>query len=193
MIDRHSQGQRPASNGQYSLSRPFTTSQYLSKKGKAPKDTPVPDNQRQRKEDAEIDPYDYSELQAGIDKAVVRLKDAMTKTRSAGRISSDMIENLAMEMNVKNEPGHSGQSRKESGRLSDYATVVPKGGRLMQVYISEEAVRSSSPHLSMSALMIFPAHQTHLVCHTSFLSLPHASTRRPEPTSSERTRPAGDR
>jgi hypothetical protein len=126
--------------------RPFTTSSVLSKKGKAPKDAPpVPDNASERGRRAEIDPYDYTELEAGIAKAIVRLKDALTKTRSAGRISPETIENLPVQLNIKHESGASGKDRKESGRLGDYATVVPKGGRVMQVFVAEESVRPFLP------------------------------------------------
>jgi hypothetical protein len=127
----------------YSLSTPFrqfATSPLLAKKGKAPKDTPVPDNTSEKGRKSEIDPYDYTELESGISKAIVRLKEALTKTRSAGRISPEMIENLPVQLNIKRDPGASGKDHKESGRLDDYATVVPKGGRAMQVFVAEGSV-----------------------------------------------------
>lgn len=136
--------------------RPFTTSSVLSKKGKPPKDAPpVPDNASERGRRAEIDPYDYTELEAGIAKAIVRLKDALTKTRSAGRISPETIENLPVQLNIKHESGASGKDgkdRKESGRLGDYATVVPKGGRVMQVFVAEESVRPFPPSTASPCL-----------------------------------------
>ena len=122
-------------------SRRFTTSSVLWRKGKAPKDAPLPDNASEKGRRSEIDPYDYSELESGILKAIVRLKDALTKTRSAGRISSEIIENLPLQLNIKRDPGMSGKDHKERGRLGDYATVVPKGGRVMQVFVAEESVR----------------------------------------------------
>lgn len=120
--------------------RHFATSLPLSKKGKAPKDVPVPDSTSEKAGRLEIDPYDYSELESGISKAIVRLREALTKTRSAGRISPDTIENLTVQVNIKHDPGASGKGHKESGRLADYATVVPKGGRMMQVFVADESV-----------------------------------------------------
>ena len=122
------------------LARQFTTSNALSKKAKAHKDAPVPDNASEKGRRAEVDPYDHSALESGISKAIERLKEALTKTRSAGRISPETIENLPVEINIKRDPGASGMGHKESGRLGDYATVVPKGGRVMQVFVAEESV-----------------------------------------------------
>ena len=132
---------RPSPTFLLTPSRHFNFSSALSKKGKAPKDAPVPDNAAERGRRSEIDPFDYSELESGISKAMVRLKEALTKTRSAGRISPETIENLPVQLNVERDPGTSGkESQKESGRLGDYATVVPKGGRTMQVFVAEENV-----------------------------------------------------
>lgn len=131
-------------------SRPFSsTSTHLKKSSSNPKsarktphiDSPtvdrhIPDNKATRNKDAEPDPYDQSELQAGIDKAITRLKAALTKTRDAGRVSTEMLEALPVEVNVK---GTSGTAHKEHTRLGDLASVVPKGGRTMQVFASQEA------------------------------------------------------
>jgi ribosome recycling factor len=108
-----------------------TTPTPLKKKDKGKKasdDTPVPDNKAQRNRDAEIDPYDYSTLQAGIDKAIERLKDALSKTRNAGRVSSENIEDLRVELSKGGK----------KVRLGDIAAVVPKGGRTMQVFCGED-------------------------------------------------------
>ena len=140
-------------------SRHFTTSSALSKKGKAPKDAPVPDNAAEKARKSEIDPYDYTELESGISKAIARLKEALMKTRSAGRISPEMIENLPVQMNIKGDPGASGKNHKESGRLGDYATVVPKGGRVMQIFVAEESVRLLLLP-SQSALTPYPSYST---------------------------------
>ena len=126
--------------------RDLTTTAHLFKKGahksaSAPKSTPIPDNNAQRNRDAEADPYDYSDLEAGITHAVEKLKDALQKTRSAGRISPETLEGLPVQLNVKRDPKSSGQNHKENVRLGDVATVVPKGARLMQIYVAEEAVR----------------------------------------------------
>lgn len=110
-------------------------------------DTPVPDNKAQRNRDAEIDPYDYSTLQAGIDKAVERLKDALSKTRNAGRVSSETIEDLRVEL----EKGG------KKVRLGDVAAVVPKGGRTMQVFCGEEGqIRAIKTAIQSSPFSLTP-------------------------------------
>ena len=128
-------------NSPFVLARQFATSNALAKKGKPNKDVPVPDNASEKSRRSEVDPYDYSVLESGISKAIERLKEALTKTRSAGRISPETIENLPVEINIKRDPGASGRDHKESGRLGDFATVVPKGGRVMQVFVAEDSVR----------------------------------------------------
>ena len=132
-------------------SRSFVSSTRALKKSsanpksskKAPKTGPpdverhVPDNQATRSRDAEIDPYDHSELQAGIDRALARLHDALSRTRDAGRVSPEMLESLPVELPVKDTPG--GSTHKETARLGDVASVVPKGGRSLQIYAAEAA------------------------------------------------------
>ena len=150
-----------------SSSRPFTTSPLLPSKkshkspdkhhqksdhpssSPSPSGTPVPDNAAQRKRDAELDPYDYADLETGIARAVERLKEALTKVRGAGRISPEIIEGLPVQINVKQ--GAEG-GRKESRRLGDYATVVPKGGRVMQIFVAEEGVSFPPGSLSLSPI-----------------------------------------
>jgi ribosome recycling factor len=127
-----------------------TTSTCLKKGGKGGKatsDTPILDNKPQRKRDAEIDPYDHSTLQAGIDKAIERLKDALSKTRNAGRVSSDTVEDLRVEL----EKGG------KKVRLGDIAAVVPKGGRTMQVFCGEEGqVRAIKTAIQASPFSLTP-------------------------------------
>ena len=147
----------PTTNRLTPPSRGFTTSSKLAKKGKASRDVSVPDNEAERGRNAELDPYDYSELESGITKAIEKLKEALTKTRSAGRISPEIIENLPVQLNIKHDSERSGQNKKEHGRIGDYATVVPKSGRMMQVFVSEEAVRL---HLSSFQQSITTADQT---------------------------------
>jgi ribosome recycling factor len=162
-----------------SLSTPFrhfTTSSAFWKKIKGPKDAPVPDNASEKGRRSEIDPYDYTELESGISKALGRLKEALTKTRSAGRISPETIENLPVQLNIKHDPGASGKDHKESGRLGDYATVVPKGGRVMQVFVAEESVRLCTSPIRASQSMLTP---TFFLQHlkpisSAILSSPHS-------------------
>lgn len=104
----------------------------------------VPNNKATKKRDEEIDPYDHSELEAGIASAVARLKDALSKTKDAGRVSPDMVEALPVELNIKHpdqsKPKGKGESaHHERAKLGDIASVVPKGGRMLQVFAAEEA------------------------------------------------------
>lgn len=87
-----------------------------------------------------MDAYDYSELQSAIDGAVARLKDALSKSKDAGRVSAEMIEALPVDLSVK----EGGAAQKERTKVGDLASVVPKGGRMMQIFCAEEAVSSIS-------------------------------------------------
>lgn len=138
--------------------RPFSISFTQLKKSSASKkssrkspevgasdvDERVPDNAVTRNKDAEVDPYDYSQLEGGIASAVARLKDSLAKTRDAGRVTPDMLEALPVELNIKHpdqsKPKGKGESpHHERTKLGDIASVVPKGGRMMQVFAAEEA------------------------------------------------------
>ena len=102
----------------------------------------IPNNAATRARDAEPDPYDHSLLQAGIDKAITRLQSALTKTRDAGRVSTEMLEALPVELtlNKNTDTAAAGKpAHKETIRLGDIASVVPKGGRAMQIFAAEEA------------------------------------------------------
>lgn len=103
----------------------------------------IPDNKATRSRDDEIDPYDHSELEGSIAQAVARLKDALTKTRDAGRVTPDMLEALPVELNIKHpdqsKPKGKGETaHHERAKLGDIASVVPKGGRMLQVFAAEE-------------------------------------------------------
>lgn len=107
-------------------------------------DEHVPDNKATKDRDAEVDPYDYSDLDAGIASAVAKLRDAIAKTRDAGRVTPDMLEALPVELNVKHpdqsKPKGKGEApHHERTKLGDIASVVPKGGRMLQVFAAEEA------------------------------------------------------
>lgn len=106
-------------------------------------DEHIPDNKTTKNKDEEVDPYDHSELERGISQAVARLKDALTKTKDAGRVTSTMLETLEVELNIKHpdQSKHKGKSEAphhERARLGDIASVVPKGGRMLQVFAAEE-------------------------------------------------------
>ncbi|KIW23524.1 uncharacterized protein PV07_11716 [Cladophialophora immunda] len=102
-------------------------------------DVHIPDNKATRNRDSEIDPYDFSELEAGIAKAVARLKEALVKTKDAGRVTPQMIEALPVEINVKGAETGRGSPHKEKAKVGDLASVVAKGGRSVQIFCAEEA------------------------------------------------------
>jgi len=125
------------------------------------RDTHIPDNAATRNRDREIDPYDFTELNAGIAKAIARLKDALVKTRDAGRITPEMIESFPVELNVKGAAAHGSKPHHERQRLGDIASVVQKGGRMVQVYCSEEAhVKPISSAIQASQHSLVPQHDT---------------------------------
>lgn len=136
--------------------RRFSTSALLGKKSSASakagrkshegtaaknKHEQVPDNAATKDRDGEMDPYDFTELKEGMARAVERLRDALVKTRDAGRITADMVEALPVEVNVKGKETHGGRAHHERTTLGQLASVVQKGGRMLQVYCAEEAVR----------------------------------------------------
>ena len=126
--------------------------------------THIPDNKATRNKDSEIDPYDFTNLQVGIDTAITRLKAALTKTRDAGRVSTSDLESLPVEINTKtsHQPSHthSGQppTTKQTSRLGDIASVAPKGGRTLQVFAaSEEHVKPLISAIQASPYSLTPA------------------------------------
>jgi len=172
--------------------RTFTTTpNFLKKKDKSKKnakfassdDTPDDDGQVSvNRADAEVpDPYDFSELEAGIGKALGRLKDALGKTRNAGRVSVEMIEGLGVELrDAGGGKGAGGGVHRV--KLGDIATVVPKGGRMVQLYAQEEGVSLSlSIFLPCSSLPLTLAPQQHIKPLTaSILSSPYSLTPGPD-------------
>ncbi len=129
----------------------FSTTSYHYKKG-APKGKKsvstsntehIPDNKAQTNRDREIDPYDFSDLEAKIKHQADWLRESLQKLRTGGRLSAETIEGLHVEIK-HGLGGEGGQGKKmEKLRLGDLATVVPRGGRLMGVMVNEEAVRLS--------------------------------------------------
>lgn len=100
----------------------------------------IPDNAAEREREHEIDPYDFSDLNNKIAKAIQRLKDGLLKTRDAGRVTPQMVEGLPVEINVKGHDAHGAPPHKERMKIGDLASVTPRGGRMMQVFCAEQAV-----------------------------------------------------
>ncbi|KAH8433607.1 ribosome-recycling factor [Aspergillus melleus] len=75
------------------------------------------------------DPSDLSQLQEGIVAAVSRLKDELSKLRMGGRLGTDAIESLRVQIS---------KGSKDKVKLGDLAQVFPKSGRLVAILVSEE-------------------------------------------------------
>ncbi|KAE8390666.1 ribosome recycling factor domain-containing protein [Aspergillus alliaceus] len=81
------------------------------------------------------DPYDFTQLHDGIADAVSRLKDDLSKLRVGGRLNTEAIEALRVQLSKSSK---SSKSSKETVKLGELAQVVPKGGRMVTVLASEE-------------------------------------------------------
>ena len=77
------------------------------------------------------DPFDFSILEAGIEKSLDRLKNDLSKLRTGGRFNPEMLENLRVQLS---------KDSKATERLGDLAQVLPKGGRSLMVLVGENDV-----------------------------------------------------
>lgn len=120
-----------------SVPRPryFTNTVLLSKKKDKSKASPAPEPEPKGSKNAATsdDPEDLSVVQNGIANAVSRLKDDLSKLRAGGRFNTGAFESLRVHLK---EP-------KETVKLGELAQVVPRGGRMTTVLVSEEDVSRS--------------------------------------------------
>ncbi|KAL6239426.1 hypothetical protein BDW75DRAFT_227302 [Aspergillus navahoensis] len=99
------------------------------------------------------DPLDLTQLELGIATAVSRLKDELSKLRMGGRLSSETIESLRVQLS---------KAGKETVKLGELAQVVPKGGRMVAVLVSEESyVKPISSAILASNLSLTPQQDPH--------------------------------
>lgn len=95
---------------------------------------------RNQKQDAEDrseqtvadDPYDFSSLEAGIKKALEKLKNDLSKLRTGGRFNPEVLENVKV---------HLTKDSKSTIKLGELAQVLPKGGRMVTVLVGDKEVR----------------------------------------------------
>lgn len=80
------------------------------------------------------DPNDFSALEAGIQKALTKLQDDLSKLRTGGRFNPELLEGVRVQLKKDN---------KQSIRLGDLAQVVPKGGKSIVVLVGEADVSKS--------------------------------------------------
>ncbi|TVY65536.1 Ribosome-recycling factor [Lachnellula suecica] len=88
---------------------------------------------REREETARTDistdnPFDFGDLEKGIEKAIEKLKNDLSKLRTGGRFNPEVLENLRV--------GIKGEGKKME-RLGDLAQVLPKG-RVVMVLVGEK-------------------------------------------------------
>jgi ribosome recycling factor len=77
------------------------------------------------------DPFDFSTLEAGIQKSLDKLKNDLLKLRTGGRFNSETLENVRVQLS---------KDSKATERLGDLAQVLPKGGRSLMVLVGEKDV-----------------------------------------------------
>lgn len=136
-----------------------TTAPHLKKgapKAQKKKNTAnlLPERERER-EISEIDPDDFADLEAKLQHQVDWLRERLGKlirsgSGSGGRLGAETIEDLYVQVKKK-KPQHGGgrssgggggegEGKGEGVRLGELATVVPRGGRFMDVLVNEEEV-----------------------------------------------------
>ncbi|KAI9880145.1 MAG: hypothetical protein M1830_005174 [Pleopsidium flavum] len=97
---------------------------------------------------ADVDPFDFTQLEAGIQKAIDKLKDELSKLRAGGRFNPEILEALRVQL-VKGS--------KETVRLGELAQIVPKGGRAVIVMVGEkDHVKSITSTIQTSNLSLTP-------------------------------------
>ena len=113
-----------------------------------------------RSEAAANDPFDFTNLDAGIAHAIEKLKDELSKLKPGGRFNPDLLEGLRVQLE---------KGSKDTVKLGDLAQVVPRSGRSIAVLIGEAEVRVlTSP---LSGPQIFPSPKR---IHTAFPSRPQS-------------------
>lgn len=110
-----------------------TTSALSKKKGKDKSSNAATESASAGGAAGGEDPFDFSQLSNGIQDAVSRLKEDMSKLRVGGRLNPELIENVRV--SLKSDSKH-----RETVKLSELAQVIPKGGRTITILIGEEDV-----------------------------------------------------
>lgn len=113
----------------------FSSSPPLyKKKDKSKKGTPAAESEVTKSSNgvkASDDPFALSQLQDDIAAAVFRLKDDLSKLRAGGRLNTEAIESLRVQLS---------KGGKDTVKLGELAQVVPKGGRMVTILAAEEDV-----------------------------------------------------
>ncbi|KAL4969207.1 Hsp70 protein-domain-containing protein [Aspergillus stella-maris] len=102
---------------------------------------------------ASEDSLDLTHLDHGIATAVSRLKDELSKLRIGSRLSPETIENLRVRL---------GKETKETVKLGELAQIVPKGGRMVTLLVSEDShMKSINSAILSSNLSLTPQQDPH--------------------------------
>ncbi|KAJ5037446.1 uncharacterized protein L3040_007621 [Drepanopeziza brunnea f. sp. 'multigermtubi'] len=111
----------------FAAHRQFSQSPFLlKKKGRAEREEREAASSQASEAD---DPFDFSTLDAGIEKALDKLKSDLSKLRTGGRFNPEALENLRV---------HLAKDSRASERLGDLAQVLPKGGRSLMILVGEK-------------------------------------------------------
>ncbi|KAG0651496.1 Ribosome-recycling [Hyphodiscus hymeniophilus] len=98
----------------------------LKKKGRVEREK---EEEASEKSSAAVeDPFDFSTLEAGIEKSLEKLRNDLSKLRTGGRFNPEVLENLRVQLS---------KDSKATERLGDLAQVLPKGGRTLMVLVGE--------------------------------------------------------
>ncbi|KAL4953108.1 ribosome recycling factor-domain-containing protein [Aspergillus filifer] len=96
---------------------------------------------------------DLTQLDHGIATAVSRLKDELSKLRMGGRLSPETIENLRVRLD---------KETKETVKLGELAQIVPKGGRMVTILVSEDShMKPINSAILSSNLSLTPQQDPH--------------------------------
>ncbi|MCJ1320269.1 hypothetical protein MMC15_005607 [Xylographa vitiligo] len=106
----------------------FSTAPLLLKKSQRDEPKRTVEKATARSEAADNDPYDFSALEAGIDRALERLNEELSKLKPGGRFNPDMLEALRVSL---------AKGSRETVKLADVAQVIPRGGRTVVVLVGE--------------------------------------------------------
>ncbi|KAL4996499.1 ribosome recycling factor-domain-containing protein [Aspergillus recurvatus] len=137
----------------HAFRRSFSISPALSKSKKRDSVKQTDTGVKAQANSASEDPLDLTQLELGIATAVSRLKDELSKLRMGGRLSPETIESLRVQLS---------KGVKETAKLGDLAQVVPKGGRMVAVLVSEESyVKPISSAILASNLSLTPQQDPH--------------------------------
>lgn len=101
----------------------------LKKKGRAEREKE--EEEAEKSSGVVEDPFDFSTLEAGIEKGLEKLKNDLSKLRTGGRFNPELLENVRV---------HLSKDSKATERLGDLAQVLPKGGRSLMVLVGEKDV-----------------------------------------------------